>query len=216
MTKETASILLDIAFYSGLLPIFLGLVKWRVINHPMRAIVILSIVSFASEQATFILRGQGIKSNVFLQIYYIIATGIYFYFYYKILKRPHFKRPLQFIFIITSCVSIYGWFISTNPNLSGALLTAHTVFLLVLGLIYFGHLFADTEPQPIFRNHLFWINSGLGFYAAGVLTLFISMDYLINVLKVDMYLFWSINNILNIVLHFVYFVGIWLSIATNE
>jgi len=212
MSKEGFVALLNIALYTTLLPIGIGLVKWKSLDPSIKALVLLAIASFTAEQATIILRSQHINSNILLQVYNILGTGLFSYFYFQIIKRQTLKKPLIFIYIAITSISIYGWFISTNPNLSGALLSTHTIFLLVLGLIYFASLFTDTEPQPILRNHLFWINSGLVFYAAGVLTLFISMEYLINVLKVDMYLFWSINNILNITLHISYFVGIWLSL----
>ncbi len=216
MTKGGYYVINYIAFYTTLLPIAIGLWRWKSLSTPVKTIVTLSIVSFIADLSTKILRSQGINSNVFLQLYTIASTGILFYFYFSVLGRPALKKPLLFIFIALSSVTIYGWFFSTNLNLSGVFLSTHTFFILALGLIYFATFFAVRSSQSIVRNHLFWINSGLVFYSAGILTLFISMEYLINVLKVDMFLYWSVNNISSIVLNLICFIGIWLSLVKSK
>jgi hypothetical protein len=73
-------------------------------------------------------------------------------------------------------------------------------FILIgFSIYYFFRLMVELPAIHVQRLPMFWINSAFLLYHAGAVVLFAFTDYLINVLKDDLYTYWAFHNILAVV-----------------
>jgi hypothetical protein len=103
---------------------------------------------------------------------------------------------LNMLFIQKESITSY------NKLISSIIIICYTVF-------FFYRLIVGPSAIQIVRLPMFWFSSALLLYHAGTIFLFALTPYLTNVLKDNLLVFWSFNNILSIVQHLIILLGIY-------
>ena len=85
--------------------------------------------------------------------------------------------------------------------------------IICCAVFYLYRLMVELPTSQIHTLPMFWFNFGFLFYHAGAFFLFAFASYLFNVLKNDMWIYWIFHNTLDIVQHFIIFVGLYYDLS---
>jgi hypothetical protein len=85
----------------------------------------------------------------------------------------------------------------------------YSAIIIIYCLLYFYTLMRDLPSLYLHHLPMFWFNSALLIFHAGVFFLFAFTTYLVNVLKNDLVTYWSFHNILSIIEHFIVLIGVY-------
>lgn len=189
----------------------LSLIRFRSRNQIVRLIGFVFLVSFLANIGAWILVRSGTFRgyvNIPYPIYAIISLCLYSRLYFLLL---HKKRAGVFIFV-TSAFVIFAliniFFIQKTTHNSYSFLL-HSAILIVYCLLYFYVLMDDLPSLYVHHLPMFWFNSALLVFHAGTFFLFSFTAYLVNVLKNDLLIYWSFHNMLSIIEHVIFLVGLY-------
>jgi hypothetical protein len=85
----------------------------------------------------------------------------------------------------------------------------YSAILIIYCLLYFYTLIRDLPSLYLHHLPMFWFNSALLIFHAGVFFLFAFTSYMVNVLKNDLLIYWSFHNVLSIIEHFIVLIGLY-------
>lgn len=188
-----------------------GITQFRVLSHPLKVFVVIRILSSLADLSGLVLVKVFTKNpNAAGIIYTILATSLFFLFFYLSIKKEKLKYPFILAASFLSGFMIMNWgFIQKTENNSYSY-ALHSIVILTLGLIYFYSLMKDLPNSNLLGSSLFWIMGGIVIYGAGGLFMWIMTDYLVHVVGDNLVGYWSFHNILAITSNIFFFVGIWL------
>src|SRR5688572_6554574 len=151
--------------------------------------------------------------NVPYPIYLMISMVIYSRLYFILLhKKPEgFFIAMASIYLLFALVNIF-FIQKTTPNSYSYLF--HSAILLMYCLLYFYILMHDLPSLYVHHLPMFWFNSALLIFHAGTFFLFSFTAYIVNVLKNNMLIYWSFHNILSIIEHLIFLVGLYYNLRT--
>ena len=196
----------------------LALIKFSSRTLIVKLIGFVFLASFLANVASFALIGSKtlrIFVNASYPVYLIISLALYSRIYYAVL---HKKNPGWFVV----AAGTFAFFALTNlffiqktvPNSYSYLL--HSAIIIVYCLLYFYILIQDLPSLYVHHLPMFWFNSGLLVFHAGTFFLFSFHAYLINVLKNNMLIYWSFHNVLSIVEHLIFLVGLFYDLTLGR
>jgi hypothetical protein len=116
--------------------------------------------------------------------YLIVCTIIYFIFG---IYNVFYVQPLT--------ISSY------NKLFASFLIISYTV-------MFFYKLMKDLPERQVHQLPMFWFNSALLIFYAGTLFLFAFTSYLINVLKNDLLFYMLFHNLLSVIHHYIFIIGL--------
>jgi hypothetical protein len=136
----------------------------------------------------------------------MMAAIFFTLIYYRAFYKPVFKK-MTLIFGITSLVAmvfnvVFIESMSTYPSVSNTVLC---IFLIILSLVYFYELLTRQEFTYIEKQGMFWINSGVLFYFAINIFLFMLFNKISNA---DKYNYYMMQSVTNIIANLLYSVGL--------
>ena len=189
----------------------LCLIKYRSRSLIVKLVGFIFLASFLANMASWAMvstTSLRIFVNTSYPISLIISLALYSRIYYNIL---HKKNRGWFVFV-TGVFAVFAlinlFFIQkTTPNSYSYLF--HSAILIVFCLSYFYVLILDLPSLYVHHLPMFWFNSALLIFHAGTFFLFSFTAYLVNVLKNNMLIYWSFHNILSIVEHIIFLIGIY-------
>lgn len=188
----------------------LALIRFRSRSLIVKLIGFVFLTSWLANVVSFTLIGSKtlrIFVNASYPLYLIISLALYSKIYYDILH----KRNAGWFVIGASAFAIFAltnlFFIQkTAPNSYSYLF--HSAIIIIYCLGYFYVLMQDLPSLYVHHLPMFWFNSGLLVFHAGTFFLFSFHAYLINVLKNNMLIYWSFHNMLSIVEHIIFLIGL--------
>jgi hypothetical protein len=191
-----------------------ALVQFRSRSLIVKLIGFVFLASFLANIASFALIGTKtlrIFVNASYPVYTIISLALYSRIYYEILH----KKNLGWFVVAASAFGIFAltnlFFIQkTAPNSYSYLF--HSAVIIIYCLFYFYVLMQDLPSLYVHHLPMFWFNSALLVFHAGTFFLFSFHAYLINVLKNNMLVYWSFHNVLSIIEHIIFLVGLYYDI----
>jgi hypothetical protein len=188
-----------ISALSVLIPIF-----YILTNRISRQSIIVKIlgalifISALSELTLFILYRLGISNVVVGNAYFIIQFFLMSYIFYHLLKN---KELIYLGVVVYSILLITNtlFFQSFNEFQSWCRV-AEDVIILTYVVSFYKYILTCEPPIDGLTHPPFWINSGVGFYFAFNLSMFLFSNYVFTNLSEDTsMLFWSFHNANNIV-----------------
>jgi len=112
--------------------------------------------------------------NLFVPLDYATLALLYL-FYFR-------TRPVQVYTIVSiGIVTVLSFVLYSNAELNKYTTLLGNVFLLPLILLYYWNLLRRPEALPLSREPMFWASSGLLFYQAGSIGLFMALNYYLNI-----------------------------------
>lgn len=88
-------------------------------------------------------------------------------------------------------------------------ITITAAVFIIFSVFHFFKLMKDLPSTHIHQLPMFWVDTAVLVYFAGAFFIFLLRNYLIEVLKDDQIVYWSLHNILNIIKNILFAVGLW-------
>ena len=197
---STAELLTDITVASDFLPVVAALYNYRRLDPILRLMAIFCMLSVIPDVVGIVISYLKLRhyNNLFLFHLFDMMAAIFFtQIYYRAFYKPLFKK-MTLIFGITSLgvMTFNVIFIenmSTYPSVSNTVLC---IFLILLSLVYFYQLLTRQEFTYIEKQGMFWINSGVLFYFAINIFLFMLFNKISSADKPNYYMVQSVTNII--------------------
>ncbi|SRR5690606_20553222 len=180
----------------------------RLIGFIFLASALGNIMSFMFVE-TNVLRKYVNMPNV---AYMILSFALVNRLYYLLLK----KKPFWFI-LVTVAFSVFALvnaFFIQKITLNSYTSVAYSSVMIIYALLYFFYLIRELPTQHVHKLPMFWFNSGLLFFHAGVFFLFCFTTYLIQVIKDDMIVYYSFHNFLAIIQLIIILIGAFYDLTS--
>lgn len=205
-------ILLKASGFSIIIPIAVGLMRYKRLDAGLTVLVWLLLISILFEAVMYFTGERGINNhligNPFIIIQYLFLSAVFYLSFgsYIIRKGIVVVAVLFVVFGIANLLSMQGHDCFNTWTLGIACL-----LLMLVALLFYYELFKEGKVQRLERYPLFWVASAVLVYAAGCFFLFIFSNYALEESKELLYVQWSIHSVINIVTNLCYAVGLWLS-----
>ena len=189
-----AIVLRDISAISGIFPVIAALYNYRQLDSVLKLMALFCLLSIIPDFVGLITTSLNIVFNdLFLIHLFDMMAAIFF--------------SLTLIFGTTSLAAmvfnvIFIESIQSYPSVSNTILS---VLLIILSLVYFYEMLSRQEFTYIEKQGMFWINSGVLFYYA--ITIFLFMLYK-KMSDADKPNYYMMQSVMNIIANLIFSVGL--------
>ncbi|MDO3626544.1 hypothetical protein [Mucilaginibacter sp. BT774] len=204
-----AELLTNITVASDFLPVAAALYNYRRLDPILRLMAVFCMLSVIPDVVGLVISYLQLRhyNNLFLFHLFDMMAAIFFtLIYHRAFYKSLFKK-MTLIFGITSVAAmifnvIFVESIWSYPSVSNTLLS---VLLIILSLVYFYQLLSRQEFTYIEKQGMFWINSGVLFYYA--ITIFLFMLYK-KINDADRSNYYMMQSVMNIIANLLYSIGL--------
>jgi len=197
---DVALLLSKISVISGVVPLLAAAYNYKGLDKLMKTLSLFLLISslfdfgqwlaFAYKPYT----GHPLNTNPLLHIYVTISIIFFGLIYYNLFRNSVLKITTLILTASTmSIVLYYARLPFDYPSVSN---TASSLLLIMLSLIYFYQLLTPQTFIHIEKQGPFWFNSGVLFYSAVNIFLFMVFNRIPDKNKADYYVIFSITNII--------------------
>ncbi len=158
-----------------LIPISVGILKWRYLNKPLKIfwyfcttyfiidLFVQILIWFVSNYYSYvksIVVSLHIKDFSFTGILYFLNNfSLLGYFYFLVLKKTKLSPIIKWISIILWIVSLINYLFIEGYTVVGIFNpTADAIYCFVLPCIFMWYLYNENGKVPLSKNPYFWIN----------------------------------------------------------
>ncbi len=206
-----------IAHISSVLPIVIGISRYRYLNNSLKIILFFFIISFIKDTYSLALIFS-IPNNLYVQniesVYQTALIGAVFYFSFE----ENFSRRI--IALSTILCTAFTLFYYKNNEVSSISLSTVRLLAIALALAYFSKIMVDMRVKNIMKHSMFWFSAGLLIYAAGTFFAMSLSEYWykdINKVPVEIFdKYWNSSQILLIIFAMLSTVGLWFAKCDND
>lgn len=193
-----------------LLPLLIGLVRYRYLKPEMKWVLGFFTADFIAETTSLFLMLRGgttlVTQDIRSCLNIIFLAGIY----YAALIRPGQKKIVAAVgvgFLVFSLVFYSGNSVSPWAQ------TAFRVYAMGTALAYYNAILSDLNLKKLQHHSMFWFSAGLLFYAGGTLFTMLFNESLYAKTTPDNVFdrYWNLMEILYIVFCIVTALGLWVS-----
>ncbi|NVM64873.1 glucan phosphoethanolaminetransferase (alkaline phosphatase superfamily) [Mucilaginibacter sp. SG538B] len=190
----------NISVASGLLPIAAAAYNYKRLDSLMKLLALFLLISCCFDLTQWIAYnykphdGKPLNTIPLLHLFVIISIVFFGTIYYNLFSKPILKTITIILSGVTLSIVIYkaiDYF--DYPSISN---TASGLLLIILSLIYFYQLLNPQTFIHIEKQGPFWFNSGVLFYSAVNIFLFMVFNRIPDKDKADYYVIFSITNII--------------------
>ena len=203
-----AIVLRDISAISGIFPVIAALYNYRQLDSVLKLMALFCLLSIIPDFVGLITTSLNIVFNDLFLIHLFDMMAVIFFtlIYQRAFYKPVFKK-MTLIFGITSLAAmvfnvIFIESIQSYPSVSNTILS---VLLIILSLVYFYEMLSRQEFTYIEKQGMFWINSGVLFYYA--ITIFLFMLYK-KMSDADKPNYYMMQSVMNIIANLIFSVGL--------
>lgn len=203
-----AEVLTDISVISGLFPVVAALYNYRHLDSVLKLMALFCLLSIIPDFVGLITTFLKIVFNslFLIHLFDIMAVIFFTLIYQRAFYKPVFKKMTLIFGIISFAALIFNVIfiesIWSYPSVSNTILS---VFLIILSLVYFYELLSRQEFTYIEKQGMFWINSGVLFYYA--ITIFLFMLYM-KINYADRSTYYMMQSVMNIIANLLFSVGL--------
>lgn len=203
-----AELLSNITVASDFLPVIAALYNYRRLDPVLKLMALFCLLSIIPDFAGLITTHLKIVFNslFLIHLFDIMAVIFFTLIYQRAFYKPVFKKMTLIFGIISFAALIFNVIfiesIWSYPSVSNTILS---VFLIILSLVYFYELLSRQEFTYIEKQGMFWINSGVLFYYA--ITIFLFMLYM-KINYADRSTYYMMQSVMNIMANLLYSVGL--------
>lgn len=190
-----------------------ALIRYRSRSLIVKLIGFVFLTGFLANMASWLMVGTALRIfvNSTYPISLIITVALYSRIYYELLHKKN-----RGWFVLVACVFAVFALVNilfiqkTAPN--SYTYFFHSAIMITYCLLYFYVLMQDLPSLYVHQLPMFWFNAGLLVFHAGTFFLFSFHAYLINVLKNNMLIYWSFHNMLSIIEHIIFLIGLFFDL----
>jgi hypothetical protein len=198
---------------SILLPIFLGLVKYRRLRQPAKIILLYVIVSAVANGFSIIISKYGHMNNMpVVHVYTVVEILIIISYYKAVLEHGKKNNLYLFIAITFTVVSIVNALFFQSIYLYNSYTRSlEAIICLLFAINYFAKSASTPSTHKVLKEADFYFNAGFFLYFSGALMLFIFSNFVIQNLKSHDYLIiWAIHAGLVLLMYLLFSIGFLL------
>jgi hypothetical protein len=190
----------NISVASSSLPVAAAAYNYKRLDSLMKLLALFLLISGCFDLTQWIAynykphNGKPLNTIPILHVFVIISIMFFGTIYYRLFSKPALKTTTVILSGLTLSVVIYkaiDYF--DYPSVSN---TASSLLLIILSLIYFYQLLNPQTFVHIEKQGPFWFNSGVLFYSAVNIFLFMVFSRIPDKDKADYYVIFSITNII--------------------
>jgi hypothetical protein len=196
--------------FAPLIPI---LIYWRTRKYQEPQMMFLVVILGVSMIADII----GMTSTLWLKLpnlnrgatnLYSVVNIICMTQFYKAIFPWKYRNAFLGLMILLLLIYLYFFLSSSNLGTHDRKIPESIAFT-VVALSYFYRLMKEMPSTHIQSLPMFWINAGFLIYYAATIVLFAVSDYLVEVLKDNLAVYWIFHNLLNILKYILLAIGLW-------
>ena len=193
-----------------LLPLLIGLFRYRYLKPEMKWVMGYFATDFIAETVSLLLMLRG-GTTLHIQdirscLNMVMLAGIY----HAALIRPGQKKV---IVAIGAAGLVLGLVFYTGDSVSPWVQTVFRIYAMGAALTYYNAILSDLNLKKLQHHSLFWFSAGLLFYAGGTLFTMLFNQYLYDEKTSDAVFdkYWNLMQILYILFCLVSALGLWVS-----
>ncbi len=166
--------------------------------------------SAIAEVTGHILSRMHIPNLFVLHIYTILEFNALAFFYHAFFGSFYPRRivPRMMVFFTLASITNSVWIQPLN-TFNGYARGLEGLLVMILALMCYYKILVDLDTRNLFRNPVFWINTGYLFYFAGTLFLFILSNLLLQESERLNFISWGMHATLVSLNHVLIGIGIW-------
>ncbi|MBS1505240.1 MAG: hypothetical protein JSS79_01230 [Bacteroidetes bacterium] len=207
MTLEQSLVISYLSDGSALLPIVIGflLLQKKNSDRVLLYLWLLTITAFLLDiSSVLIVLGDNLFGNIYrLAEFHFLLVSYFFAF-----GRKTLKLFITIAIVYTSFFFVDLIFLQAKQLTSFSVTLTAAVFI-IFSVLHFFKLMRDLPSTHIHQLPMFWVDTAVLVYFAGAFFIFLLRNYLIEVLKDDQIVYWSLHNILNIIKNILFAIGLW-------
>ena len=199
---------------SILVPAVFGVIFYKYLPSPIRALVIFTFYGAVGEAIGYICYLQKVNNMPLFHIHSLIEFSFLALIFYQVIRIPRNKILLVFSFVCFLIFTITDLIFYTSifePNSVGK--TIESTILIVLLILFISEIRNSKKMMiRLKRPYLILAIGLLVFFLGTVLVSF----YSDSLMKEEMYKAWTIRSVLNFLLNILYAVVIWNSVGLRK
>lgn len=207
---DVSNILEHISQAIAFVPLLVAFINYKYIKDYVKPMFLYAVASLISDLLVFILNSLDYKIISVLYVYTLVEFTLVSLFFSRFFRKyfnPVFFNVMIFIFIpVTFLLSgLFGFQKSDHYAITSEsfIFTAYCLFL-------FYYVLKNLVLDDLLSSPMFWFNTGILFYFAGNLTIFIFSDYIMHHLSGAHYILWrSIHTFFNVSMNILFSIGFW-------
>jgi hypothetical protein len=192
--------------FAFIIPLSAGIGYFRRLDHQMKLLAILMVLSGISETTSFII--SEFSDSLYFWVYHIYFPVEYTFFaliFSAWIKNRIYSKAVKYSIPVIWAFAIFNSLFIQNLNeLNSYPITLALIIYTIMALYVLYQVMAG-DLGHILKNHIFWVSTGLLIFSAGDLAYFafhplVKKHYLVVI--------WEIHSILNVTTYIFYFIGI--------
>ncbi len=199
-----------ITYFFIVLPILIGLIRFRYLKREMNWVLVFFLADFGSETVSLFLMLTGHTTLYVQDIRSCLNSAMLIGVYQAALIRPGQKKAAVGVGILVLVFSVCFY---SGDNVSPWAQTAFRIYAIGAALAYYNAILSDLNLKKLQHHSMFWFSAGLLFYAGGTLFIMLFNEYLYDTTTsaaiFDRY--WNLMQVLYIVFCIGTAVGLWVS-----
>ncbi|MCE7996096.1 MAG: hypothetical protein HEP71_29220 [Roseivirga sp.] len=195
-----------------LLPLIIGLTRYRSLDETQKILGLLIIICTVTELTTNIMWFMRMRNLHIYQVFSVLNFNLILLVFRNHLgkrwKNPLMKFQITYTFLaIANSVFIQGYF-SFNSNVT----TSSSLIFISLSVTYFYKLLREVKYQKLEKTPMFWISAGILMYYSSTLILFLLGEVFEgSTLAREVALAaWGLNSIFNMMINTFYSLALWV------
>lgn len=196
------------ALFIGIIPLLILFLKRGAFKIKAPVIPFIWLTALASSYeliGTDLLR---IDTFYWFQIYALLEYATIFYFFYQLFKTVYLKSLLLFsvLFVITYLSALVFGSIESKFIALAVNKIPITLFVLTFSFRWYQDLFKRMEVEHLWKDPVFGFVSGISFYYASTLFLFLLSGFIFNH---NLYEYWLVNIIATSIMRLFLIISVW-------
>lgn len=202
----------DVSTYSVIVPVVIGLFRFRHLTPPLKVIFLLVVIGCAIEMLGLPVFG-GVGSTLPVYVMFTLIEYLLISLFYYLLVLNTLQQKIIFWGSIAYICIFFG-VLNSVENIGGSfgyLSAAEAVLIVLWVLLYLRQIMHHQIEMDLKRSPTFWISTGFLFYFLGSFFLFASFSLLMKDAEIAVQFYNIIHSTLNILNYLFICIGFYFS-----
>jgi hypothetical protein len=205
ISSDSYSVLESISEFIGLLPLTIGLIKFRDLHRNLYPILVLVLIGLLTDLINHKLAVEN-KNNAFVfHLYTLLEFSFVILFYYCFYDR----KSILLLIPLFLAIGLIDYKFNGLSHFDNYATGSEAIIISTLSLWSFYYIISNMVFQNLMSESFFWMNCAILFYFGGNMILFVFSDYILEKEDIQHMALWGIHSVLNIIYNIVLAIGFW-------
>lgn len=198
-----------VSFLSIIIPLSVGVYRFRYLKNENRIFSLLIPVSIITETTIYILFKYRVNNLFVSRIQGIAEFVLLSFFFARVFASSSWPKFVYLLIFVFLGVAFFDLSINGFNSLDNISLATECFLLMIYSILAFFRLVQNPVYENILAAPLFWFNTGILTYFSGNLFLFVFSNYVETHFAKLAPALWGIHSALNIVFYLLITLGFW-------